>query len=47
MDRREPEARWGKPCARVAAAGREGMGREDEWVDVMMDPLGIITWMGR
>jgi hypothetical protein len=47
MERREPEARCGNPCAVVAESGRFGSGREDEQVDVIMDPFGIMTWIAR
>jgi hypothetical protein len=42
---RESEARWGKPWADVASGGRPGIGSWVVWVDGIVCPLGIRTWM--
>ena len=40
MDRRESDARVGKMCVRVAAAGNSGISRLPVWVDFMVLLLG-------
>jgi hypothetical protein len=46
MERREPEASWGKMWQRLAVLGSSGSRSRAVWLEAMVLPFGMKTWSG-